>query len=113
MLFISDAMAQAGGAPASQGSLLATFLPLLLIFAVMYFLLIRPQVKRQKEHKKLIESLEKGDEVATTGGILGRIVKLDDSLLVVEVADDTTVVVQRFAITSVMPKGTIKDAREG
>ncbi|MGM0516961.1 MAG: preprotein translocase subunit YajC [Pseudomonadota bacterium] len=113
MFFISDAMAQAGGAPAGEASLVATFLPLLLIFAVMYFLLIRPQVKRQKEHKKLIEALEKGDEVATTGGILGRIVKLDDTLVVIEVADNATVVVQRFAIASVMPKGTIKDAREG
>ncbi|HER35244.1 MAG: preprotein translocase subunit YajC [Halothiobacillaceae bacterium] len=110
MFFISDAMAQAQGA--SEPNLLATFLPLLLIFAVMYFLLIRPQVKRQKEHKKLIESIEKGDEVATTGGMLGRVVNLGDTLVVLEVADGTTVVVQRFAVSSVMPKGTIKDARE-
>lgn len=112
MFFISDAMAQAQGAGAGEPSLLATFLPLLLIFAVMYFLLIRPQIKRQKEHKKLIESIEKGDEVATTGGMLGRVVNLGDTLVVLEVADNTTIVVQRFAVASVMPKGTIKDARE-
>ncbi|HZJ81414.1 MAG TPA: preprotein translocase subunit YajC, partial [Guyparkeria sp.] len=75
-------------------------------------LLIRPQVKRQKDHRKLIETIEKGDEVTTTGGLLGRIVGLGDVLVVLEIADGTTVVVQRFAIASVMPKGTIKDARE-
>lgn len=111
MFFISDAMAQAEGA-GGEPNLLATFLPLLLIFAVMYFLLIRPQVKRQKEHKKLVQAVEKGDEIATTGGMLGRVVGLGDTLLVLEIADDTTVVVQRFAIASVMPKGTIKEARE-
>ncbi|MDG4868288.1 preprotein translocase subunit YajC [Guyparkeria sp. 1SP6A2] len=110
MFFISDAMAQAQGG--GEPSLLATFLPLLLIFAVMYFLLIRPQVKRQKEHKKLVEAVEKGDEIATTGGLLGRVVGLGDTLLVLEIADGTNVVVQRFAIASVMPKGTIKEARE-
>ncbi|HSH84421.1 MAG TPA: preprotein translocase subunit YajC [Guyparkeria sp.] len=110
MFFISDAMAQ--GAGAGEPNLLATFLPLLLIFGVMYFLLIRPQVKRQKDHRKLIETIEKGDEVTTTGGLLGRIVGLGDVLVVLEIADGTTVVVQRFAIASVMPKGTIKDARE-
>ncbi|RRQ23517.1 preprotein translocase subunit YajC [Guyparkeria sp. SCN-R1] len=110
MFFISDAMAQAEGA--GEPSLLATFLPLLLIFAVMYFLLIRPQIKRQKEHKKLVEAIEKGDEVATSGGLLGRVVNLGDTLLVLEIADGTNVVVQRFAVTTVMPKGTIKDARE-
>ncbi|MFN2309905.1 MAG: preprotein translocase subunit YajC [Gammaproteobacteria bacterium] len=110
MFFISDAMAQAEGA--GEPNLLATFLPLLLIFAVMYFLLIRPQVKRQKEHKKLVEAIEKGDEVATTGGLLGRVVNLGDTLLVLEIAEGTNVVVQRFAVSTVMPKGTIKDARE-
>jgi len=110
MFFINDAMAEAGAA--GEPSLIATFLPLLLIFAVMYFLLIRPQIKRQKEHKKLVEALEKGDEVVTNGGVLGRVVDIGDTLVLLEVADNTTIVVQRFAVTSVMPKGTIKDARE-
>jgi len=103
-------MAQAEGA--GEPSRLATFLPLLLIFAVVYFLLIRPQIKRQKEHKKLVEAIEKGDEIATSGGLLGRVVNVGDTLLVLEIADGTTVVGQRFAVSTVLPKGTIKDARE-
>lgn len=111
MFFISDAMADAA-VQAGQPSLLATFLPLFLIFAVMYFLLIRPQIKRQKEHRKLVETLSKGDEVVTSGGLLGRIVKLHDSFVTVELADGLEVQVQRHAIGTVMPKGTIKDLKE-
>jgi preprotein translocase subunit YajC len=111
MFLISDAMAaapQAGGEP----SMIATFLPLLLIFGVMYFLLIRPQVKRQKEHKKLVEAITKGDEVITNGGLLGRVVKVSDAFVTLELADDVTVVLQRQAVTTVMPKGTLKDMRD-
>lgn len=112
MFFISDALAEAAPSAAQQPSLIATFLPLILIFAVMYFLLIRPQVKRQKELKKLVESIEKGDEIITNGGLLGRVVKVTDAFLIVEVADGMTIVVQRGAVSSVMPKGTLKDTRE-
>ncbi|MDD4967394.1 MULTISPECIES: preprotein translocase subunit YajC [unclassified Halothiobacillus] len=112
MFFISDALAEAAPAAAQQPSMIATFLPLILIFGVMYFLLIRPQVKRQKELKKLVESIEKGDEIITNGGLLGRVVKVTDAFLIVEVADGMTIVVQRGAVSSVMPKGTLKDTRE-
>ncbi|HHO70020.1 MAG TPA: preprotein translocase subunit YajC [Halothiobacillus sp.] len=111
MFFISDAMADAA-MQAGQPSLLATFLPLILIFAVMYFLLIRPQIKRQKEHRKLIDSLAKGDEVVTAGGLLGRIVKLHDNFVTIELADGLEVNVQRHAVNAIMPKGTIKDLKE-
>ncbi len=112
MFFISDALAEAAPAAAQQPSIITTFLPLILIFGVMYFLLIRPQVKRQKELKKLVESIEKGDEIITNGGLLGRVVKVTDAFLIVEVADGMTIVVQRGAVSSVMPKGTLKDTRE-
>ncbi|MBD3815341.1 MAG: preprotein translocase subunit YajC [Halothiobacillus sp.] len=112
MFFISDALAEAAPAAAQQPSMIATFLPLILIFGVMYFLLIRPQVKRQKELKKLVDSIEKGDEIITNGGLLGRVVKVTDAFLIVEVADGMTIVVQRGAVSSVMPKGTLKDTRE-
>lgn len=112
MFFISDALAEAAPAAAQQPSMIATFLPLILIFGVMYFLLIRPQVKRQKELKKLVESIEKGDEIITNGGLLGRVIKVTDAFLIVEVADGMTIVVQRGAVSSVMPKGTLKDTRE-
>ncbi|MFP4294510.1 MAG: preprotein translocase subunit YajC [Halothiobacillaceae bacterium] len=113
MFPISNAMAETAEAAAGEPSLLATFLPLFLIFAVMYFLLIRPQMKRQKEHRKLVESLDKGDEVVTSGGLLGRIVRLHDSFVTVELADGLEVQVQRHAIGTVMPKGTMKDLRDG
>ncbi len=114
MFLISDALAEAAPAAAGQEpNMIATFLPLILIFGVMYFLLIRPQVKRQKELKKLIDSVEKGDEVVTNGGLLGRVIKLGEAFLVIEVADGVTLVVQRGAVATVMPKGTLKDTREG
>ena len=115
MFLISDALAEATAAGAGappEANLITTFLPLILIFGVMYFLLIRPQVKRQKEIKKLIDSIEKGDEVVTNGGLLGRVIKLGEAFLVIEVADGVTLVVQRGAVATVMPKGTLKDTRE-
>lgn len=84
------------------------FLPLIIIFALFYFLLIRPQTKRAKEHKKMAESLAKGDEVLTNGGILGIIDSLDDNFLTLEVADGVKLKVQRQAVASLMPKGTMK-----
>jgi preprotein translocase subunit YajC len=113
MFFISDAMAEAATTAAQQPSLIATFLPLILIFGVMYFLLIRPQVKRQKDLKKLVSSIEKGDEIITNGGVLGRVVKVTEAFLIIEVSDSVTLVVQRNAVATVMPKGTLKDTREG
>lgn len=106
--FISDAWAQA--APPGQADQLFSFLPLILIFVVFYFLLIRPQSKKAKEHRQMVEALAKGDEVVTNGGLLGRITTVGDSFVEVEVADGMRVKVQRQAIASLMPKGTIKEA---
>ncbi|GIX23887.1 MULTISPECIES: preprotein translocase subunit YajC [Caldimonas] len=108
-MFISDAFAQA--APAAQGgteSTLLSLLPLVLMFVVLYFIMIRPQMKRQKEHKAMIEALAKGDEVVTAGGLLGKIAKLGDTYLHVEVADGVQIQIQRTAVVQVLPKGTIK-----
>ena len=107
-LFISDAYAQAAGA-SQQGSLMS-LLPLVAIFAVFYFLLIRPQQKRAKEHKKMTEAIAKGDEVITTGGTLGKVTGVGESFVTVEVAAGVEIKVQRTAIQALMPKGTIKSA---
>jgi preprotein translocase subunit YajC len=106
-VLISSAYAQASGA-AGQSDTLLTFLPMIAIFVVFYFLLIRPQQKKQKEARAMLESLEKGNEVVTAGGILGRIVKLDEQYVTVEIAPNTQMVVQRNAIAQLLPKGTIK-----
>ncbi len=87
-----------------------SFLPLIIIFVIFYFLLIRPQMKRAKEHKKLVAELGNGDEVVTNGGLLGRITKVGESFVTVELAENVQIKVQRHAIASVMPKGTIKSA---
>ena len=83
-------------------------LPLLLMFAVLYFVMIRPQMKRQKEHKAMIDALAKGDEVATAGGLLGKVTKLGDTTLSVEIATGVEVQLQRSAVVQVLPKGTVK-----
>jgi preprotein translocase subunit YajC len=106
MGFIQDAYAQGGGA--SGPGLLESFLPLILIFAVFWFLLIRPQQRKAKEHKAMVAAIQKGDEVVTNGGILGRVKKVGDDFVVLELAEGHDVNVQRFAIASLMPKGTIK-----
>jgi preprotein translocase subunit YajC len=108
-VFISQAFAQT--APAASGgaeSSLMSLLPLVLMFVVLYFIMIRPQMKRQKEHKALIEALAKGDEIVTAGGMIGKVAKLGDSYLHVEVANGVEVQVQRTAVVQVLPKGTIK-----
>jgi preprotein translocase subunit YajC len=109
-VFISPAFAQAAAAPAGGDlmSSLTSMLPLLLMFAVLYFVMIRPQMKRQKEHKAMLEALVKGDEVATAGGLLGRISKLGDTYVGVEVATGVEIQLQRSAIVQVLPKGTLK-----
>jgi preprotein translocase subunit YajC len=105
--FISDAWAQA--APGQQ-DLLTGMLPLVFIFVVFYFLLIRPQSKKAKEHKALIGALAKGDEVVTNGGLLGRITNVGDTFIELEVGEGMKVKVQRQAISSLMPKGTVKES---
>ena len=109
--FISDAMAQAGGAAGgSEAGPLMSFLPLILLFVIFYFMLIRPQTKRAKEHKKMVEALSKGDEVVTNGGLLGRITQVDENFLELQVADNVKIKVQRQAVASLMPKGTMKNS---
>ncbi len=105
---ISTAHAQAAGAP--QGSALMQFLPLILIFVVFYFLLIRPQTKRAKEHREMVAALEVGAEVATSGGILGKITEVSEQFLTLEIADGVNVKVQRHTVSQVLPKGTLKSA---
>jgi len=102
---ISNAYAQGAG---GQGSPFPSFIILGGFFVLMYFLLIRPQQKRQKEHKAMAESLSKGDEVITQGGVLGKITKLADSFVIVEIAPGTEIKLQKTAVSAVMPKGTIK-----
>ena len=104
--FISDAMAAAEGQPDP----LMSFLPLVLIFVVFYFLLIRPQTKRAKEHKKMVEGLAKGDEVVTSGGLLGRITQVGENFVQVKVAEGVEVKIQRQSIATLMPKGTVKES---
>lgn len=106
--FISDALAEAAPAAGGQPDPIMSFLPLIIIFVIFYFLLIRPQSKRAKEHKNMVASLGKGDEVVTNGGLLGKIVELDDNFISIEVADGVQVRVQRQSVSSLMPKGTIK-----
>ncbi len=109
LVFISNAYAQTTTAadPGIMGSL-TTFLPLILMFVVMYFLMIRPQQKRQREAKAMMDALAKGDEVATAGGILGRVTKVADTYVTIEIATGTDIVVQKNAVTTLLPKGTLK-----
>jgi preprotein translocase subunit YajC len=107
--FISDAMAQAPGQAAGPlDSLLGLLFPIGLI-VILYFLMIRPQMKRQKEHKALVEGLSKGDEVVTMGGLAGRIVDLGENFAQVEVADNVSIKVRRQAVEAVLPKGSLKE----
>lgn len=106
---ISSAHAQAAGA-APAGNPLVQMLPLVLIFVVFYFLLIRPQSKRAKEHKAMIAALGVGDEVVTSGGILGKVTETGDQFVTVEIASGVSVKVQKHTIGSVLPKGTLKSA---
>jgi len=105
-VFISSAYAQAAGSP--SGSDIMTFLPMIAIVVVFYFLLIRPQQKRAKETKAMLSSLQKGDEVVTAGGVVGKISKLSDAYADIEIAPNVEVTIQRSAISLLLPKGTIK-----
>jgi preprotein translocase subunit YajC len=104
---ISAAYAQAAASPTDAGGLMG-FLPIVLMFVLLYFMLIRPQMKRAKDHKLMIEALEKGAEVVTSGGIVGRITKLSDAYITVEIAPNTEIVVQKQAVQTLLPKGTMK-----
>ncbi len=103
--FISDAMAQTSGAAGPGGFM--SFLPMIALFVIFYFLLIRPQQKRQKEHRNMVAGLAKGDEVVTMGGLLGKITKVDDNFVTVEIAKGTEVKVQKVSVQAMMPKGTV------
>ena len=107
-MLISNAYAQAAGAAQDPTGGLMGFLPIILMFIVLWFLMIRPQMKRAKEHKNMVEALSKGDEVVTQGGIAGRITKVGDAFLTVEVAENVEIAVQKSAIANVLPKGTLK-----
>ena len=99
----------ADAAPADMMGSLSQFLPLIVIFALFYFMMIRPQMKRAKEQKNMIESLQKGDEVVTAGGELGKVAKVSAAYVGLEVAPNVVINVQKSAITTLLPKGTIKD----
>jgi preprotein translocase subunit YajC len=105
---IASAMAQ--DAAADAPSMLGTFIPLILIIVIFWFLLIRPQMKRNKEHRELVSSLSAGDEVVTAGGMLGRITQVGDSFVTVKLADNVEVKLQKHSVAQVVPKGTIDAA---
>jgi len=104
--FISDALAQ-NAASGASGTLMQ-FIPLILIFVIFYFLLIRPQMKRAKEHRQLVANLARNDEVVTNGGMLGRVTAVDETFITLEIAPNTEIRVQKHAVQAVMPKGTYK-----
>lgn len=106
--FIANAYAQA--APAAAQNPLISFLPLIVLFGIFYFMLIRPQMKRSKEQRSMISALNRGDEVLTTGGILGRVESIAEQFVTLEIASGVVVKLQKQAISAVMPKGTLKAA---
>ena len=110
-MFISSAFAQTAPAAAAGGDIsssLMSMLPIVLMFVVLYFIMIRPQMKKQKEHRTMVEALAKGDEVVTAGGMLGRVSSLNENFLGVEIASGVEVQLQRQAVVQVLPKGTMK-----
>ncbi|NMG46387.1 preprotein translocase subunit YajC [Aromatoleum toluvorans] len=106
-MFISNAYAQAAAGGDPTGGLMG-MLPLVLMFIVLWFLMIRPQMKRAKEHKAMVSALAKGDEVVTQGGIAGRVTQVGETFLRIEVADNVNILVQSQAVATVLPKGTLK-----
>ncbi len=104
--FISDAMAAGEAAP--QGGGLQLIFMIALFFGIMYFMIIRPQSKKAKEHTSMLDALSKGDEVVTSGGILGKVVKMGDNFIELKISESANVKIQRHAVTSIMPKGTMK-----
>ena len=106
-MFISNAYAQAAAGGDPTGGLMG-MLPLVLMFIVLWFLMIRPQMKRAKEHKAMVSALAKGDEVVTQGGIAGRVTQVGETFLRIEIADNVNILVQSTAVATVLPKGTLK-----
>jgi preprotein translocase subunit YajC len=106
--FISDALAEAPAA-AGQADAITGLLPLVIFGAVLYFLMIRPQMKRQKEHKKMVDALAKGDEVVTNGGVAGKVTDIGENFILVEIAEGIQVKIRRQAVESVLPKGSLKE----
>ena len=107
---IPVANAQAAGAAPAAPSMLSTFMFPIILIAIMYFLMIRPQMKRQKEHRAMLDKLSKGDEVITNGGIVGTVAEIGENFITVEIASNVQVRLQKGAIASVLPKGTLKAA---
>jgi preprotein translocase subunit YajC len=105
---ISNAWADAAAQAPAQPSLMAQMLPLVLLLVVFYFLLIRPQMKRAKEHRTMLSALAKGDEVVTSGGVVGKVREIGENLLLLEIADKVEIRVQKQSVTSVLPKGTMQ-----
>ena len=106
-MLISPAFAQAPAGGAGDLGLMG-FLPIVLMFVLLYFLMIRPQMKRAKEQKQMVDALQKGDEVITAGGVLGKITRVGDAYLALEIASNTEITVQKVAVQTLLPKGTIK-----
>jgi preprotein translocase subunit YajC len=111
-VLISNAYAQVAGTPPDAAGGLMQMLPIILMFVVLWFLMIRPQMKKAKEHNKLIESLAKGDEIVTQGGVAGRIVKVGENYLTVEVGNvkdqSVEILIQKHAVSNLLPKGALK-----
>ena len=110
-MLISSAFAQTAPAAAAGGDMMSTLtgmLPLVLMFVVLYFIMIRPQMKRQKEHRAMVEAIAKGDEVVIGGGMLGRVTRMSEQYMHVEIANGIEVQVQRAAVLQVLPKGSFK-----
>ena len=109
-MFISNAFAQtaAPAANGSMGSSLMSMAPLALMFVVLYFIMIRPQMRKQKEHRAMIDALAKGDEVMTSGGLMGKVTALSDNSISLQIAAGVEVQIQRSAVVQVLPKGSIK-----
>ena len=105
-MLISSAYAQAGAAGGEPGFM--GLLPIVLMFVLLYFLMIRPQMKRAKEAKAMVEGLQKGDEIITAGGVLGRISKMGEAYITVEIAPNTEISIQKAAVQTLLPKGTLK-----
>src|ERR1700759_4893405 len=108
--FINSAYAQAAGGASGRNSLLGGLLLPVLLLVVFYFLLIRPQNKRAKEQREMLSKVASGDEVATTGGILGKVTEVGDQFVSLEIANNVTIKLQKFQIAQVLPKGTVKNA---
>jgi preprotein translocase subunit YajC len=106
-MLISSAYAQSTGSGGVENQLFQMW-PFLLMFVALYFLMVRPQMKRQKDHRTMLEALQKGDEVVVAGGIVGKITKMQDAYMNVEIAPNVEIVVQRSAVTTALPKGTVK-----